>query len=702
MLRDGSAERIPGQAVTWQFFDVLRVAPVAGRAFTAADTAAPHVALISERLWRSHFAADPSAIGRSVRLDDEPYTIIGIVPAGFEIMFPSDLWTLFVPKRSPEQRRMHYLQVVGRLANEASLPSAQTDMRALADRIASIAPDTNKDWSIRVEPLRDAIVSDDLKTTSLVLGGAVTLVLLMACANVASLLIARGAGRARELAVRAALGGSRRRLIRQLLAETGLLAAAGGIVGLAIAWAAVRLAPSFLPPDTLPSSVRLSFDWRLAAFAAGLTVATALMAGLAPAWQSARVSLTDVLKRAGRTSTGAGSRLRVVLTVGEIATAVLLVCGATLLLRSFTAMNRTDAPLASSDVLTMQVSLPLARYRAPEDTLRFYREAVRGIEALPGVRAAAFGGALPFDGFEIGQGFEIVGDPPIERSQQRAVHYQIVGAHYFDALGLPLLAGRAFGVEDVAGSLPVCIVSQDFVTTYANGRNPVGLRIQVAAMDPAGPRMVERTVVGVVPFVSETAGRTEQRPALYVPLEQNPWYSASLSVRSSSGAGTMLPAIKAAVARADKDQPVTRVRTMAEVADESIAVPRFRAQLVGAFAVSALALAGIGVFGVLAFAVHQRTREFGIRIALGAQRRDVLGLVMRQGLAMTGTGIALGLLGATALTRTVAALLFSVEPLDAASFVAAPVVLAATALAACAVPAWRAARVDAAVALRQD
>jgi len=299
-------------------------------------------------------------------------------------------------------------------------------------------------------------------------------VLLMSCANVASLLVARGVGRSRELAVRAALGGSRARLVRQLLTETAVVALAGGAIGLAIAWSAIRMAPTFLPPDTLPPAVTLAFDWRLTAFAAALTMATALLAGLAPAWQSARVSLTDVLKRAGRTTTGSGGPLRAALTIAEVAAAVLLVCGAMLLLRSFAAMSRVDAAVASPDVLTMQVSLPLSRYPDPQDALRFFREVTREVEMLPGVRAASFGGALPLDGFEIGQGFEIVGDPPVEASRQHSAHYQIVGAHYFAALGLPVLSGRAFGSEDVAGSAPVCIVSEDFVTQFARGRDPLG------------------------------------------------------------------------------------------------------------------------------------------------------------------------------------------------------------------------------------
>jgi len=700
--RDGAAERLPGQAVTARFFDVLGIMPVAGRTFVAGDdTSRASVVVLSEKLWRSRFQSDPQLIGRQITLDGLPHTVIGIVPARFEIMFESQLWTLFVPERGPEQRRMHYMQVVGRLKDDSSLESARSDMSQVGDRIARIAPDTNKGWGVTVEPLRQAIVSDDLRTTSLMLGGVVLFVLLMACANVANLLVTRGAGRSHELAVRAALGGSRLRLLRQLLTESAVLAAAGGAAGLAATSLALRITPALLPPGTLPSAITLQFDRRVAGFAFVVTAVTALLSGLAPSWQSARVSLVTALKAAGRSTTGSGRRVRILLAATQIAAAVVLLCGAVLLLRTFDRMHRRDAAYARTDVLTMQVALPLNRYPAPAETSRFYAAIEREVEAMPGVRAVSFGDSLPLDGWNIGQGFEVVGDPPVEASRTPAARYQIVGTRYFDVLGIPL-RGRAFTAHDDAAGAPVCIVSQSFVAQYARGREPIGMRLSVQSMGITGPVPVVRTVIGVAPDVPEHPGQTDAPIAIYVPIAQNPWFSASLSVQAAVPPMSLLPAIRAAVSRTDPGLALTRVRTMAEVASESIAVPRFRAWLVGAFAGTALILSGIGIFGVVAFSVHQRTREFGIRLALGARPAMLLRLVLREGLVVTGLGLAAGMAGAALATRALTTLLYGVQPLDPLTFLSAPIILGLTALAACAAPALRASRLAAVRALGSD
>ena len=541
-----------------------------------------------------------------------------------------------------------------------------------------------------------------MRATSLVLGAVVGCVLLMACANVANLLVGRGVGRARELAVRAALGGTRARLVRHLLTESALLALLGGAAGLAIAWAVLGVTPAFLPPDALPPSVELIFDRRLAAFALLLTGMTVFLAGLAPSWHSSRGKLTNALQSGGRTSTSSGRRLRTILAVAQIAAAVMLVSAATLLLRTFAVMSRVDDGFAREDVLTMQLALPSTRYDKPSRALAFYEAVEREIESLPYVRAVSFGGSLPLDGRDIGQGFRVVGDPPVEDAHEPSAHYQIVGPRYFEVLGLPVTRGRAISRQDTAASLPVCIVSQSFVDRYAHGRDPLAMRVSVHTMDMAGPVPVVRTVVGVVPDVPESAGQAEDGVAIYVPLAQSPWFSASLAVRAAADVPSLVSAVKAAIARVDKDQPVTRIRTMAEVAAESIAVPRFRALLVTLFAAMALVLAGIGIFGVLAFSVQQRTREFGIRLALGARPAGLVAMVLAEGLKVTAAGLAIGALAATLGSWTLKALLYGVEPLDPFSLLAAPAVLGVTALLACAAPAMWASRVESATALRQD
>jgi putative ABC transport system permease protein len=351
----------------------------------------------------------------------------------------------------------------------------------------------------------------------------------------------------------------------------------------------------------------------------------------------------------------------------------------------------------------MRVSLPLSRYPAPEKALAFYQAAEHELAALPGVKSVAFGGSLPMDGWDIGQGFELVDSPAQDPSHMPAAHYQMVGGEWFKTLGIDILRGRPFNDHDDFRSTPVCIVNEEFVRQFLQGREPIGVHLRVDAMEMPGPRMIEREIVGVIRQV-KVEGPAEKKNALeiYVPIKQNPWFSASLAVKTAEDPSKMVQSVRAAIARVDKQQPVTSIRTMEEVASESVAQPRFRAELVGTFAGLALALAAVGIFGVLAFAVSQRTREFGIRMTLGARAGDVVGMVVAGGLKIVAIGIVIGIAAAAALARLLATLLFGVKPLDPATFLGAPVVLALAALAACAAPAWRAARVDPAVALRQE
>jgi putative ABC transport system permease protein len=700
----GGAERIPGQAVTPRFFETLGVTAIAGQTFDPIEvTRQPNVVVISERLWRTRFGGDPTLVGRPIALDCQPHTVIGVVPASFQILFPADLWTPFVPRRSPEQRRQHYLQVVGRLKPGVTLDQARADMIGIGEEIARLWPDTNKGWGVTIEPLHDAIVGAELRTTSLVLAGVVGFVLLMACANVANLLLARGLGRSREIAVRAALGCSRARITGHLLAESLLLAVIGGASGLALAWGSVRAAPSFIPPGTIPQSVVLAFDVRVALVAAVLTLGAAVLFGLAPAWQALHVPLANTMSAGGRGATRGISALRAALVVGEVAVAVLLLSGAGLLVRTLLAMNQVDPGFRADHVLTGSIGLPFNRYNDADRMRTFYQSVERELSAVPGINAAAFGGSLPLDGWDIGQGFEIVGDPPVERSRMRSAHYQMVSASYFRTLGIDVVRGRPFGDHDTASTAPVCMVNEEFVRRFANSREPIGMLVNVQSMDlRGGPTPVVREVVGVIRQVAEAAGEKERALEIYVPIAQNPWFSASLAVRAAGDPMSFLPAVKEAIARVDKDQPLSRVRTMEEVAAEATSQPRFRAELVSLFAALAVALAAIGIFGVLAFSVRQRTRELGIRVALGANTVDVLRLVLGGALKMSAAGVAIGLAGAAALTRFLETLLFAVRPLDTVTFIATAGVLLLTALVASAVPAWGAMRVDPAVALRQD
>jgi len=702
--RGGTAERIPGQAVTASFFDVLGIKPLAGRTFSADDVAQrSRVVVISERLWRSRFAADAGVVGRPIQLDGEPTTVVGVVPADFQILFRADLWTLYGVRRSPEQRRQHYLQVIARLKPGVTIEQANTDMSGVANRLAAAWPDTNNGWGVTIAPLRDAIVGGELKTTSLVLAAVVGFVLLMACANVANLLLARALGRSREIAVRAAIGGSRARIVTQLLIESLMLALIGGAAGLALAWAAIRAAPSLMPPETLPYGVAMTFDTRMALAAAAIVAVTAILCGLVPGWQASSLSLSHVLSGSGRGSTGRAGVLRSVLVVAEIAAAVVLLSGSGLLVRSLMALNNVDPGYRAERVLTGSVLLPFNRYADADRLQRFYDNATRELTAIPGVSAAGFGGTLPYDGFDIGQGYELIGEPIADRANLPTAHYQIVSGSYFAVLGIDLIRGRAFTAHDTTTTVPVCIVNEAFVRRHLSGRDPIGVRVSVSSMDlRGGPTPVIREIVGVSRQVTTEAGEKEPAIEIYVPITQNPWFSASIVLQTAADPISLAPALKAAIARVDKDLAVTRIRTLDEVAAEATAQPRFRAEVVGVFAIIALVLATVGLFGVLAYAVNQRAREFGIRVALGARSNDVLRLVISGALRMTIAGVGIGLAAAAVLTRFLSALLFSVRPLDPATFAATAATLAIAATVACLAPAWRATRVDPVVALRQE
>ena len=700
----GVAESISGEAVTTSFFDLLNVHPVVGRTFLASDaTPGAQVVVLSERLWKSRFGGDPKLIGATITLDSSLFTVVGVAPAEAQLIYPADLWTPFIVKRSPEQRKPHFLVVLGRLKPAATIEQARSDIRAIADGIARTAPDANKGWGVTIDPLRDSLVGTDLRGTSLALAGVAGFVLLMACANVANLMLARGAGRTREIAVRASLGGSQSRIFRQLLTESMLLATLGGTAGAALAWTIVRAAPTLLPPDTLPIGLTMQLDVRVIGFAAALTILTGLMFGFAPALHAIRVPLAQTLGSGGRSATEGMGAFRATLAAGEIAIAVMLVAGAGLLVRSLASIYSVNPGFRAENVLTAHVSLPLTRYPGPDRTLAFYQAAERELAIIPGARSVAFGGSLPLRGRDIGMGFYVVGDKVPEESEQDSASYQIVSPGYFDTLGISILRGRGFNERDQYGTAQVCIVNQEFVRRYIQGREPIGARVSVESLGATGPVPVVREIVGVIRQVkADGLDAKEESVEIYVPITQNPWYAASVLVRSASDPAAVATAMIAAIGRVDKDLPVTDVRTMDQVASESVAQPRFRTLLVGTFAGLAMALAAIGIFGVLAFSVQQRTREFGIRMALGARAGDVLRLVLAEGFKIAMTGVLAGLAAAAALTQSLQSLLFAVKPLDPATFLVAPAALVLIALIACAVPALRAARVDPSVALRHD
>jgi putative ABC transport system permease protein len=702
--KDGP-EQLTGQAVTSEFFTVLGIHPIAGRAFHADDERLQaNVVVISEKLWRNRFGADPKVLGSSLNVNGKVATIIGIAPARFGILSKSDLWTLYTVKRSPEQRRMHYMQVLARLKPGLTLQQAQAGMEPVARQIGAIAPETNRGWTINIEPLRTALVGHDLRVTTLMLLAVVGFVLLMACANVANLMLARGAARGREMAVRAALGAASARLTRQLITESLALAILGGIGGIAIAALLIRVAPTVIPPGTLPTGLLFTLDLRVLAFAVAATLLTGIAFGLVPVWQLARTSVSNALQSGGNYSATSGNRkLLGTVAATQVAAGVMIVAAAMLLIRTLDRLNQVDPGFHADRVLTMHVSLPFNQYKTPERALVFYEAVQKELASLPGVESVSFGGSLPTEGWDIGQGFEIVGEPPPPNGEVASAHYQMVGADYFRTLGISLAAGRPFDEHDNGASPQVAIVNEEFVRHYLHGRNAVGTRVGVQAMDASGPKMVEREIVGVIRQVKvEGLGEKQSDAEIYVPLAQNPWFSASLAIRTAGEPFALLQPVKKVIAKYDPELAVSQVQTMNDLAQSTIAEPRFRARLLAAFAGLALTLSAFGVFGVLAFSVAQRRREFGIRMAVGAQIQDVFNLVLGGAARILGAGLLVGIVGAAALAKSLSALLYDVHPLDPLTFLTAPLVLTLVALAAAAIPATRAVRTNPAVVLRQE
>jgi putative ABC transport system permease protein len=713
---DGTAEQVTSQMVTASFFDLLGVIPIAGRTFLPSDAEAPNTVVLSEGFWRRRFGADPTLVGRSITVAGRPQTVIGIVSDRFRLVpasistagsEPPSLWTVFnYPRGDPSQRGAHYMYAVGRIKEGVSFEAAQRDMAAIGKRNEELYPATNTGHVPTLQPLREALVGSEMRLTSMLLLAVVGFVLLMCCANVANLLLARTMARTRELAVRSALGASRRRIVSQILTESLVLAAVGGLAGMAVGAAILKVAPSRVPVGLIPSAVSFAFDERVVAFCGIASLLVGLAFGLAPAWQVTGLSAVQAMGTESR-ATARGGRFRSVLVIAEVAAAVLVLCGAGLLLRTLITLQGIDPGSRAQDALTMVFNLPMdgrtpTRYATEEAVHRFFDSVQQEVAQSAGVRSAAIGGALPLDGMWIGQGIDIEGDPPRQGPSRNFTSYHMVSPTYFETLDLPIVSGRAFTAADSRDAVPVCIVSEVFVQRYLSGRNPIGLRVSVPAMSfPMRP--VLREIVGVARQVRMWPNETQPAPQLYVPIAQNSWFTASLIVRPQSGpAEALLPAVRAAIARVDKERPVTRVRTIGVVAAEATSRPRFRAVLVATFAALALGLAMVGVFGVLAYSVQQRVREFGVRIAMGAAASDVLRLVLGHAAKLMLIGLVLGLTAAAALSRYLTTLLYEVRPLDPLTFIAVPIVLLITAAIAVAVPAWRAARVDPVVAFRVE
>jgi len=699
-------EQVDGMRTSWDYFDLLAVSPALGRRFTAEDDrpGAPRVAVISHGLWQRKFGGDPRVIGRSLLVDGEPCTIIGVTRAGFRFFFAPDMWVPLALDRAKATRDFHYMISLARLRPGVTLAQARTEMDGIARNIERAYPKSNKGWGTFVEPMRNAAVEDQQQAV-LVLFGAVGFVLLIACVNVANLLLAKAAARQRELAVRASLGAGRGRLVAQLLTESVLLALAGGLLGLVLAFWMVRTLHALIPAAMLAGFTEIAVNWRVLAFSFLLSLVTGVFFGLFPAWRVTRFNLHDILKEGGRGTSSASShaRFRSVLVAGEAALSLVLLVCAGLMIRSLAAMQNADPGFRPDHVLTMRLSMAEAQYRGGAAVRAFYRQVLEKATAIPGVRSASISMSLPLQGSAFGMPFLIASHPRVPISEAPGAPYELVTAGYFPTMGITLNKGRFFAERDDENGPPVAVVNQSFVKQYLPKEEPLGQRILVEELITGkrelGPPIAWE-IVGVIQDVKFGGLNSTGVPVIYVPLLQSPWASGILGLRTAIEPSSVASAVRAALAQLDANMPVTSVKTMDQIVIDSMSESRMQTWLIGLFAAVALVLAALGIYGVMSYSVAQGTHDLGVRIALGAGVGDVLKLVLKKGMLLIGAGLLVGVAGALAITRLLASLLFGVKPTDPWTYVAVSGLLALVALVAGLVPARRATRIDPVVALR--
>ncbi|MEK6286650.1 MAG: ABC transporter permease [Acidobacteriota bacterium] len=685
--------RVRGQSVSAAFFPMLEAEPVLGRVFLPDEEkrGQAKVVVLSHGFWQRRFGGDEGIVGRTLTLDGSPYTVVGVLSPGFRFLRDVDLWTpLDVPAVLQQARGGRYLQVVAKLKPETSLEQASAGMTTLAHQLESEYSQSNSGWGVSVVSLQEKVVGN-VKQGLLVLLAAVGFVLLVACANVANLLLTRGATRQKEIAIRVALGAGRRRVIQQLLTESTVLALLGGALGLLLAlWGIDALRA--LSPSNLPRIEEIRIDGRVLGFTLIATLLTGLLFGLAPARQATRIDLQETLKEGGRGSSMSTRRLlRGLLVVSEIALSLILLVGAGLMGRSLLALVSVDPGFRTENLTTMELSLPQYKYPQEHQQAAFFQELLERAESLPGMRSVALTTAVPLSGNEMKTSFTIVGR---ESAGKNWANMQIVSPDYFRTMAIPLLKGRPFATSDAKGAPDVVIINEIMARRFWPDQDPLGKQIPFGDSGP--------TIVGVVGNVKHTGLQEEHEPGVYFPFLQAPFRSMVLVARADSEAITLAVPLRALVHSIDKDQPVENFSTMEQVLSRSVAQPRFLAILLGVFATLALALAAVGVYGVMSFAVAQRTHEMGIRMALGAQPRDILRLVLGEGMALAVIGVAAGLLGSFAVTRAISGMLYQVSATDPITFIVISLLLTGVALAASFIPARRAMRVDPMVALRHE
>ena len=694
----GEPERLQASVVTANFFQAFAVSPALGRAFTLENEkpGQDRVAVLSYALWQKRFGGDPAIVNKTIVLDGKPSQVIGVM--GQDVVFPeaAELWVPMNFDAEPEMklRKAHFLRPIGRLKEGVSLAQAQADTDLIAAQLERQYPDSNTGWNLRLIPLREQLVGSS-RTTLFILFGAVGFALLIACANVANLLLVRAAGRQKEIALRTALGASRWRITRQMITESLLLAICGGALGALLATWGVQLLVK-LSEGSIPPTAKVQIDATVLGFTLLISIITGLLFGVAPALRTARVDLIDSLKDGVR---GAGestlrNRTRSLLVVFESAIAVMLLIGAGLLVRSLIALQNVDPGFDPENVLTMRIDLSRNKYDTPEKASNFFQQLEARVAGLPGVEAVGSVTELPLSGQLNDIPFTVEDRPPVSPGQEFNADFRRVNQNYFNALRVPLLRGRNFTAQEVGQGDNVTIVSQQLVEAVFPNEEPLGKRL-VSAI---GKQAFE--IIGVAGDLRHSSLANQPFPAMYFPTLQSG--RTNLVIRTQGDPLSIVAAVRKEVQAIDPDQPIAAVKPMTEWVESSVAAPRYRTTLLGLFAALAMVLAATGIYGVMSYSVAQRTHEIGIRMALGARRADVLKLVVRQGMVLTVVGVALGVVGAFALTRVMASLLFGVTAKDPVTFAVVAALLIAVAFVACFVPARRATKVDPLVALRYE
>ena len=691
-------ERVKSARVTEGYFETLGVEPIYGRTFTREEeqSGRDQIVVLGNGIWQQRFGGDPNILGQTITLNDRSYTVVGIMPAGFQYPRDVELWVPLVfgtPQTSV--RRFHFLRPVGRLKAGVSLEQAQADFTSIARQLAEQYPDSNREYGAGLVSMSERIIGS-MRQPLLILSGAVAFVLLIACANIASLLLARASARQKEIAIRAALGASRARIARQMLTESILLSIFGGALGLLVAlWGINALVA--LSSDNIPRVKEVGIDGRVLGFTLAVSIVTGIIFGLIPAIQASRTDLNETLKEGGRSAaTAMGQWIRRALVVFEVAIALTVLIGAGLMIKSFMKLSEVDPGFKPANVLTMQVALAAQKYPEPSQRTAFFQQLVHRVESLPGVQAVGTISQLPMSGQQEDTRFTIEGKPagPDEQSYANS---RVASPDYFRALGIPLLKGRYFTDADSMTAPQVVIISDSFARRFFPEEDPIGQHI---AIDIGEPWKGE--IVGVVGDIRHNGLAADSWREMYVNQYQAPTAGANLVVRAASDPTRLTAAIKSEAHQMDKDVPVYNVQTMEKLVSESVAQPRFRTLLLAIFAAIAMTLAAVGIYGVMSYYVTQRTHEIGIRMALGASSRDVMKMVVRQGMALAVAGLGIGLVGAFLLSKLMASLLYQISASDPATFAIISATLAAVAFLASYVPARRATKVDPLVALRYE